>query len=134
MGMDITIIWEIFCFDFNRDHYEKLIGIREFSELIYIDCFDGPFTTYTGTPEKYLPLLDDGDEGETVSTRRAIYFHSSSYPSTQGRTISDFPLKSASYSNSNLLQSNIGYQSTALKEGGGYTSTIIGEDSRCRRY
>ena len=32
MGIIITNYWKLFCFGVKRDHYEKLIGIRELLE------------------------------------------------------------------------------------------------------
>ena len=32
MGTKITNCWKLFCYGIKRDHYDKFIGIREFSE------------------------------------------------------------------------------------------------------
>ena len=50
VGMTITNLWKIFRCGVNRDHYDKSIGIRYFSELLALDCFNDPFSTDTGTP------------------------------------------------------------------------------------
>ena len=37
MRMTITNCWKLFRYGFKRDHYEKLIGIKEFSERLAKD-------------------------------------------------------------------------------------------------
>ena len=39
MGMTITNCWKLFRYGVKREHYDKLIGIREFSERLAQDCF-----------------------------------------------------------------------------------------------
>ena len=74
MGMTITNFWKLFRCGVKRDHYEKLIGIREFSERIAHDLFNNPFSTDRGTPAKKIPPLDEFDDGYTVSTFRSLHF------------------------------------------------------------
>ena len=95
MGMNITNFWKLFCYGVNRDHYEKLIGIREFSERLAEDCFNNKFSPDRETPAKNTPPLDEADDGDTVSTCRALQFSSCIYPSAAVRTISDMTLNSA---------------------------------------
>ena len=66
MYITITDLCKIFCYGVQSDHYDKLIGIRDFLELIALDCFINTFPTYTGTPAKNIPPLDEVDELETV--------------------------------------------------------------------
>ena len=85
MGMAINIFWKIFHYGFKRDHYAKLIGIRELLEGLSIDCFNNKFSTDTGSLAKNTPLLDKVDDGETVSTWHALHFSSSDSCSTEFR-------------------------------------------------
>ena len=62
MGMTITNYWKLFCYGVKRDHYDKLIGIREFSERLAQDCFNNNFSSDSGTPAKNIPLLDEVDD------------------------------------------------------------------------
>ena len=39
MVINITNLWKLFHYGFNRDHCEKLIGIRELSERLDLDFF-----------------------------------------------------------------------------------------------
>ena len=57
MGMNITNFWKIFRYGVKIDHYEKLIGIREFLERLALDFSNNHFSTDTGTPEKNIPPL-----------------------------------------------------------------------------
>ena len=73
-------------------------------------------------------LLDEVDDGGTVSTCSAIncfQFHS---PSTQGSTIYDLTINRASLSSYTFVESTIGSHHTAekeeSKEGGRYNTTI----------
>ena len=43
MGMTITNFWKLFLYGVKRDHYDKLIGIREFPEPFALDCFNNHF-------------------------------------------------------------------------------------------
>ena len=95
-GMTITNYWNLFRYGVKRDHYEKSIGIREFSEQLAQDCFKNTFSPDIGTPAKNIPPLDEVDDGYTVSTFRALYFSSCISPSTSVSTISDMTLNSAS--------------------------------------
>ena len=56
MEMTITTLWKIFCYGVNRDHYEKLISMREFSEKLALDSFNNPFSTDNETPANNIPL------------------------------------------------------------------------------
>ena len=100
----------------NRDHHEKLIGIRELLERLALDCFNIPFSNDTGTTAKHIPPLDEIDEGETVSTRRALHFYSSASPYTEVSTIFDTTINSASSFAYTLVTSTIGSQHTSEKE------------------
>ena len=84
-------------------------------EQLDLDFINNPFSTNTGTMENNKPLLDYFDDRETVSTCRALNFSSSDSISTEVSTITDLTLNSGSYSASNLVDSTIGYQNTALK-------------------
>ena len=68
MGVTITNLWKLFCYGVKIYHYETLIGIREFLEILYLDCSKSIFPTDTSTPEKNIPLFDEVDDGETVYT------------------------------------------------------------------
>ena len=96
MGMAITNCWELFRCGVKRDHYDKLIGIKEFFEQLYQDCFDNPMLPDRGTPTKKIPPLDEVDDRDTVSTFRALHFSSCISPSAAVSTISDMTLNSAS--------------------------------------
>ena len=74
MGMNITNCWKLFRYGVKRDHYEKLISIRELSQQLYQDFFKNPFSPYRGTPAKNTPPLDNVDYGDIVSTFRALHF------------------------------------------------------------
>ena len=56
--MTITNFRKLFSYGDNREHYEKLIGIRELLKQLALDCFNNPFSTDTGTLEKNIPPLD----------------------------------------------------------------------------
>ena len=94
--MNITNFWKLFRYGVKRDHYDKLIGIREFLERLAQDCFNNKFSSDTGTPEKNIPPLYEVDDGDTVSTCRALQFSSCISPSAAVSTISDMTLNSAS--------------------------------------
>ena len=85
MGMAINRLWKLFHYGFKRDHYAKLIGMRELLERLSIDFFNNKFSTDTGSLAKNTPLLDKVDDGETVSTWHALNFYSSDYRSTEVR-------------------------------------------------
>ena len=57
MGMTITNGWKLFRYGVKRDHYEKIIGNREFSEQLSQDCFNNRFSTDSGTQGKNIPPL-----------------------------------------------------------------------------
>ena len=96
MGMNITNCWKLFRYGVKRYHHEKLIGIREFLERPAQDCFNNPFSTDRGTPEKNIPPLDEVDGGDKVSTCCALQFSSCMSPYTAVKTILDMTLNSAS--------------------------------------
>ena len=88
----VTNIWELFCCGVKRDHYDKFIGIREFSEIIAVDCFNRNFTTDTWITANNIPSLDDIDNKSSVSTCRSLNY-SSSYPrNSEIITISDITI------------------------------------------
>ena len=130
MGMTITNLCKIFRYGVKRYHYDKLVGIREFLERLALDCFKDPFSTDTGTPANNMPPLDEVDEGETVSTCRAIYFSSSISPSAAASTVSDITLNSASSTSYTSVTSTIGSQHTTereeAREGGRYNRIFRG--------
>ena len=95
----------MFHYGVKRDHYEKLIGIRELSERLSQDFFNNNFLTDTGTPENNIPPLDEVNDGETVSTCHAIHFPSYISPSAAAINFSDI----TQYSASSIY---IGYQHT----------------------
>ena len=97
MGMTITNCWKLFRYGVKRDHYEKLIGIREFSERLAQNCFNNNFSSDSGTPAKNIPLLDEVDYEDTVSTCRSLQFSASISPSAAVSTISDLTQSSASH-------------------------------------
>ena len=95
MGMTINNCWKLFSSGVKRDHY-VFFGIRELLERLALYCFNNPFSTDTGTLENNIFFLDEVDDGEIVSTLRAINFSSFDYCSTYVRIISDITLNSAS--------------------------------------
>ena len=116
MGMTITNLWKLFCYGVQRDHYEKLIIIREFLEQLTMYCFNNPFSTDTGNPEKKTYPLDEVDERETVSTYCALHFSSYVSMSTELITIYNITLNSDSLLAYNLMTSTIGSQHISEKE------------------
>ena len=58
MGMTITNCWKLFRYGVKRDHYDNLISIREFPELISVDFLNNTFRTDSGTPANNIPSLD----------------------------------------------------------------------------
>ena len=116
MGITITNFWKLFSYGVKRNHYEKLIGIREFLERISLDWLNNPFTTETGTLSKITPLLDKINDREKFLTHREIIFSSSVSCSMQVSTISYFTTNSDSPSESTLAESTIGLQNTSGKE------------------
>ena len=109
MGMNITNCWKLFSYGVKRDHYDKLIGIREFSEKLAQYFFNNPFSTDRGTPSNNIPPLDEFDDVDTFSTCRALHFSIYVSPSAAVRTIFDMTLNSAS-------SISIGSQHIAQKE------------------
>ena len=96
MGMNITNFWKLSRYGIKRDHYDKLIGIREFLERLAQDCFNNKLSSDIETSAKNIPPLDEVDAGDIVSTCRALQFSSCIYPSAAVRTISDMTHNSAS--------------------------------------
>lgn len=41
------------------EKYEKIIGIREFSELLALDCINNNYSTDAGNTDNNIPLLND---------------------------------------------------------------------------
>ena len=95
MGMTITDCWKLFSYGVKRDHYDKWIGIREFSERLAQDCFNNKLSSDRGTSENNIPPLDEVDDGDTVSTCRALQLSSCVFPSLAVSTISKMTQKSA---------------------------------------
>ena len=77
--INITNFRKIFHYGVKIYHYEKLVGIRELSELFALDCLNNPFSTDTGTPEDNIPPLYEVDDIATVYTCRALYYSSYYY-------------------------------------------------------
>ena len=94
--MTITNRWKLFRCGVKRDHYEKLISIREFSERLAQDNFNNKLSYDRGTPAKNIPPLDDVNDEDTVSTCRVLQFCSCISPSASVSTISDMTQNSAS--------------------------------------
>ena len=94
--MTITNCWKLFRYGVKRYHYEKLIGIREFSEQLAQDCFNNTFSPDRGNPSNKIYPLDEVDDGDTVTTCRAIQFSSCISPSAAVSTISNMTINSAS--------------------------------------
>ena len=70
------------------------------------------FLSDSGTPAKNIPPLAEVDDGDTVTTCRAIHFSSCIYPSVAASTISDIILNSASSMYYTLVTYTIGSQHT----------------------
>ena len=96
MGMTITNSWKLFRYGVKREHYDKLIDIREFSEQLAQDCFNNKFSPDRGTPSNNIPPLDQVDDGYIVSTCRVLQSSSCISPSAAVITIYDMTLNSAS--------------------------------------
>ena len=87
IGMYNTNFWKLFRYGVKRDHYDKLIGIRAFSERLSQDCFNNKLSSDIGNPEKNIPPLDEVDDEDIVSTFRTLQFSSCISPSTAVSTI-----------------------------------------------
>ena len=107
--MNITNFWKLFRYGVKRDHYDKLIGIREFLEQLAQDCFKNKISPDRGTPANKIPPLDEVDDGDTISTCYALQFSSCISPSADVSTISGMTLNSAS-------TISIGYEHISEKE------------------
>ena len=95
-GMTITNCWKLFRYGVKRDRYEKLIGIREFSERLAQDCFNNPFSPDRGNPENNTTPLDKVNDVDKVPTCHELHFFSYICTSATVSTISDMTLNSAS--------------------------------------
>ena len=93
--MTITNFWKLFCYGVKRNHCDKFINIRKFSEQISIDCFNNNFTKDTGTPENNIPSLDYIDNKGTVYNCRRIGYSSSSPHNSEISTILDITIATA---------------------------------------
>ena len=96
MVMTITNCRKLFRYGVKRDHYDTLIGIREFLGRLAQDFFNNNFSPDRGTPENNIPTLDEVDDVDIGSTCRALHFSSYISPSAAVNTISDMTLNSAS--------------------------------------
>ena len=117
MGMKISDCWKLFCYGIKREHHEKFIGIREFSERIAIYYFSNEFTKDTRTLENNITYSDEIDNEGTVSTCRILNYSSSSPRNSDISTISEITI---------FITTAIGH--TALKEfekvGGSYKRVV----------
>ena len=95
IGINITYCWKLFCYGVKRDHYEKLVRIRELLEQLAQYCFKNTFLPETRTPSNNIHPFDVVYDGHTVYTCRAIYFSSCISPSAAASTISDITQYSA---------------------------------------
>ena len=96
MRISITNFWKLFNYSVKRYHYKKCFAIRELSKRLDLDLLNNYFLTDTGPPSKSIPLLDEVDDGETVSTCHALHFSSCISPSAAASTVSDITQYSAS--------------------------------------
>ena len=117
MRISITNFWKLFNYSAKRYHYKKCFAIRELSKRLDLDLLNNYFLTDTGPPSKSIPLLDEVDDGETVSTCHALHFCSSDSQSTEVINISDLTINNTLSSAYNLVKSTIGSQHTSEKEG-----------------
>ena len=128
--MTITNFLNIFCDTVKREHYNKLVGIRELLEQLALDYFNNPFSTDTGTPANNMLPVDEADEVEKGSTFRALPFSRCISPSAAARASSKITINSASSISCTLLTSITGSQNSPkrveTKEGGRYTRLTIG--------
>ena len=92
VGMTITNFWKLFRYGVKRDHHDKFIGIREFSEQIAVDWFNNNFASDKDKPENNIPYLDAIDNEGTVYTCRSFYYSSSSPCNSEIITISDITI------------------------------------------
>ena len=95
MGMTITNCRKLFHYGVMRDHYDKFIGTREFSERIDVYLFNNNFTTDTRTTVNNIPSLDEIDNQGTVYTCWRISHYSSSPQNSEISTISDIMIATA---------------------------------------
>ena len=95
MGATITNCLKLFRYGVKREHYGKLIGIREVSEKIAVDCFNNNLTRDTGIMENTIPYLDGIDNKGTVYTCRRLNYSRSSPRNSEISTISDITIDTA---------------------------------------
>ena len=129
MGMTITNCWKLFRYGIKRDHYEKLIGIREFSERRAQDFFKYKFSSDRGTPAKNIPPLDVVDDEDTVSTCRALQFSTCISPSADFSTISNLTQNSASHFSEKEEEAKLGGRYNRLTIS--YCSQKLPNGNRC---
>ena len=55
MGITETNLYKLVKYGVKIDTYDKLNGIREFSEQLALDCLNDPLTADTGTPQNSSP-------------------------------------------------------------------------------
>ena len=86
-----------------------------------MDFFCNPFTTYTGTPAKNIPSLDEIDNEGIVSTCQNLNYSSSSLRNLEISTILEIAISTAT-------TNNIEHTTTkeAEKKGGGYNRKARG--------
>ena len=94
MEMIITNLWKVFHCWLMIEHHGRLMGTREFLELISLDFFNDIFSTDTVTPGNIMTLLNEVNDGDPVDTRRCIDLFTI-YCFTQEMTIYDLTLPSA---------------------------------------
>ena len=111
--MTINNCWKLFSYLIQIYHYGKSIGIRKLSEWLALDCFNNTFKTGTRTLEKNLPLIDEIDDGESVSTLNSLCFSIYASCSTQVRNIHDPTFNTDSLSAYTLVDYNFCSQHTA---------------------
>ena len=95
MGMTITNCWKLFCYGVKRDHYDKIIGVRELSEQIAVYCFGNTVITYKVTLSNIIPYLGDIDNEGIVYTYWGLNYSISSPRNSEISTISDITIATA---------------------------------------
>ena len=55
MEINITTFWKLFCYGIKRNHYDKLIGIKEFLKQLAQGCFNNNFSPDRGNPSNNIP-------------------------------------------------------------------------------
>ena len=77
-----TNLWTFFHCRVKRQHYERYIGIGEYSELPDCDCVMNPFPTDTVNIYKNITLLDVVYDEEPVTDFCCIIFSNTTYRDT----------------------------------------------------